>query len=315
MQIKKIVPILSTGMSPSHRPTDFGHFIGQDGIKKTLATAISSAFKQGRPVGHILFSGPSGYGKTTLAQLVAQGVNSQLHSVTAYAISKPAEMIAVLNGLQGGDVLFIDEIHRLKPAIEEMLYIAMEDCCIDMVMPDASAVKIPLQPFTLIGATTKMQLLSAPLKNRFIYKLHLTDYTSADVCKLIKQTLVQKGISLVDETLIKEISTYCTTTPREIVSTLIQLHDWMIVHAETLVLWKQQREAFLHDARLVSGGLSPLHQHYIAILSATEGRPVGIKTLSAKLGVDEQVIEHDLEPLLFKLGKIEKSSRGRYLTE
>ena len=151
------------------RPQSLNEFIGQDHITRIIKTAISSAKKNKHYLWHILLCGASGYGKTTLWSIIAKEYGKDFHIVTWYAINKPAEMISILTNLKEWDIIFIDEIHRLKPAIEELMYIAMEDFAIDMVMPDGWSVRIPLQPFTLIGATTKPEAIADPLKNRFIY--------------------------------------------------------------------------------------------------------------------------------------------------
>jgi Holliday junction DNA helicase RuvB len=168
-------------MSPHNqdtkRPQSFEEFIGQDHIKLILKTALQSAQASNKALGHCLFTGESGYGKTTLASIVANTMGTRVKHITAYAISKPSDMVSLLNTLDTHDILFIDEIHRLKSSIEEVLYIAMEDYAIDMLMPDGTHIRIPLRPFTLIGATTKPESLTPPLKNRFVYDIHFLPYT------------------------------------------------------------------------------------------------------------------------------------------
>lgn len=150
---------------------------------------MESARKREEHIGHLLFSGPSGYGKTSLAHLIAHEMNVNMKVITGYAISKPSDLVSLLNSLETNDILFIDEIHRLKPTLEEILYVAMEDRCIDMVLPEGGNLRIPLNPFTLIGATTKMESLSTPLKNRFVYKFHFMDYTAEEIKTIITRYL------------------------------------------------------------------------------------------------------------------------------
>ena len=160
----------------SHRPLSLWKFIGQEHIKSIIQTAMQSAQKSQHCLGHILLSWPSGYGKTTLAHITTHMMWVNFMHITAYAITKPADIISLLQKLQSNDILFIDEIHRIKSNLEEILYIAMEDFRIDIIMPDGTNLDIPVNPFTLIGATTKPEQLSTPLKNRFVYSFHLSDY-------------------------------------------------------------------------------------------------------------------------------------------
>lgn len=180
-------------------------------------------------MGHMLFSGPSGFGKTTMAHIISKQGNVSIKAVTGYAITKPSEIISILNTLETGDVLFIDEIHRLKPNIEEVLYIAMEDFVIDMVMPEGGNVRIPINPFTLIGATTKSESLSQPIKNRFVYQFHFMEYTPTEKEIIIKKYLKKYGI-MADDQLIKKMSEKVAAVPREIHNFCIKIRDYVITH-------------------------------------------------------------------------------------
>ncbi len=304
--------------SSTTRPIAFEDFVGQEQIKKLLKTAIWSSKTSGSALGHMLFSGESGYGKTTLAQLVAHQMGCGIKIITGYAITKPAEMVSMLNSLNTNDILFIDEIHRLKSNVEEVLYIAMEDYRIDMVMPDGGSISIPLQPFTLIGATTQMERLSTPLKNRCVYKFHFTNYSSEEQQAILKRYLTINAISLVGDdqmTLLADMCTHLTTVPREIANFCLQLKDYLIdlYGEDNLYLDTVRRQEFRTRSKLQKGGITPLHQHYLSILDEAAGNPVGLKTLAVKLGMNEQAVEDDIEPLLFKLNKIEKTAKGRTL--
>jgi holliday junction DNA helicase RuvB len=171
------------------RPLTLGEFIGQDHLKTILHTAIISAQASKKALGHSLFTGESGYGKTTLASIIASLMETRVKHITAYAINKPSDMVSLLNTLDTNDILFIDEIHRLRPSVEEVLYIAMEDYAIDMLMPDGTHIRLPLRPFTLIGATTKPESLSIPLKNRFIYDCHFLPYSPSEKEAIIERYL------------------------------------------------------------------------------------------------------------------------------
>ena len=295
------------------RPTWFEEFVGQESIKKVLDTAIQSAKQSTHTLWHILFSGPSWYGKTTLSTIVASTMEVPFKVVTGYALSKPAEMISLLNGLESGAVLFIDEIHRLRPNVEEVLYIAMEDYSIDMVMPDWTSVRLPLEPFTLIAATTKPETLSQPLKNRFLYSFHLEPYTYDDKVRIIKRYLDTQSIEA-SYTMIEHIEQYVSYTPREIASLAVQLRDYIIVHgAWSSVLSESIREGVQALYQRSEWGLSTLQQRYLEVLERAYPDPVWSKTLAATLNISQKAIEDDVEPLLFQNGRITKSSRGRAL--
>jgi Holliday junction DNA helicase RuvB len=310
MEIKKITTTQISESAGHKRPDTFDDFIGQQQIKKMLKTAIGSAKKREGNLGHTLFAGPSGFGKTTMAHLIAKQLGVGVKLVTAYAISKPSEIVSLLNSLEEGEVLFIDEIHRLKPTVEEVLYIAMEDFVIDMVMPEGGSVRIPINPFTLIGATTRPEMLSQPMKNRFVYSFHFMDYSFEEKQVIIERYLQQYQLSF-SPALLKEIAQKVDSVPREIHNLVIKLRDFFVNHGYeklTSEVW----EEFLAHAQLKEGGMTPLHQQYLDILAHYE-RPLGAKTISAQLGVSEKSLEEDIEPLLLKLGKIEKTPAGRVL--
>lgn len=300
----------------SLRPSSFAEFIGQNTIKRILQTAIQSAKQEKHTLGHLLLSGQSGYGKTTLAGIVAANCDVKLYTITAYAISKPAEMIGVLNQLQEWDILFIDEIHRLKPALEEMLYIAMEDYRIDMILPDGWSVKLPLRPFTLIWATTKPESLSAPLKNRFVYTFHLEPYSEHEKIRLLERYLTKHTISC-EDWVIQELAQYTTHTPREITTMSIQVRDYLSVHTTksewSLLFQSKDISGYLQYSQRKKWWITSIHERYLVILQEANGFPVGLKTLSTKLWMTQKSVEDEIEPLLFGLGKIEKTMRGRVL--
>lgn len=311
MEVKKISTETNDTVVAWHRPEDFDAFVGQEQIKEVLRTAISSAHKRDSQLGHILFSGPSGYGKTTLAHIVAKRMGKNFKAITGYAISKPAEIISILNTLETGDILFIDEIHRLKPNIEEVLYIAMEDFVIDVVMPEWDNMRIPIQPFTLIGATTKPENLSQPLKNRFVYHFHFMDYNVGEKRQTVEKYLLHHDIK-VDADIINDVCAKVDSVPREIYNYCIKIRDFVIAKEHGMLdahAWGH----FLEHSKIDDGGMTPLHQKYLAILEQYD-RPIGIKTIAAQLGVNEQAIEEDIEPLLMKLGKVEKTAGGRILS-
>ncbi|MBB1543235.1 MAG: AAA family ATPase [candidate division SR1 bacterium] len=311
MEIKRITTTSQTPSPASQRPTDFDTFIGQEPIKAVLKTAIESAKLRAGELGHILFSGSSGFGKTTLAGILSKQMGTSLKVVTGYALSKPSELVSVLNSLDTGDILFIDEIHRLKPTIEEVLYIAMEDFLIDMVMPEGGSIRLPINPFTLIGATTKPESLSQPMKNRFIYQFHFMDYTPEEKKKILSQYLAFYQVNY-QPSLLSEISKKVAPVPREIHNLAVKIRDYLISKKLT-ILTPQDRSDFLAHTQIQDGGMMPIHSKYLEILENAD-RPLGLKSLAIQLGVSEKTLEEDIEPLLLKLGKITKTTKGRILS-
>lgn len=293
------------------RPDTFDEFIGQEHIKGVVKTAIDSWKKRKWHMGHILFSGPSGFGKTTMAHIISKQWQVNIKAVTWYAITKPSEIISILNTLETWDILFIDEIHRLKPNIEEVLYIAMEDFVIDMVMPEGGNVRIPINPFTLIGATTKSESLSQPIKNRFVYNFHFMEYTPSEKETIIKKYLDKYEIKTSDE-IISKISAKVDAVPREIHNLCIKIRDFVITESHEKTLTDSLREHFLKHSKIDEGGMTPLHAKYLEILEKAD-RPIGVKAIAVQLWINEKAVEEDVEPLLLKLWKIEKSWAGRIL--
>lgn len=310
MEIKKISIQSNLNHWFSQRPEDFSNFVGQEPIKSVLKTAIESAKLRNWSLGHILFSGPSGFGKTTLAGIIAKQMQSNIKIVTGYALSKPSELVSVLNSLETGDILFIDEIHRLRPTIEEVLYIAMEDYVIDMVMPEGWNIRLPINPFTLIGATTKPESLSQPMKNRFIYHFHFMEYSQDEKERILEHYLAFYQVCYKAE-LLALFAQKVAPVPREIHNLVVKIRDFQ-VSKKIAILTQQDRENFLNHTQIDDGGMMPLHKKYLEILWSFD-RAVGVKTLAAQLGVSEKTLEEDIEPLLLKLGKIEKTSKGRVM--
>lgn len=315
MEVKKISTQKLIEIEKLFRPQNFEDFVWQEEIKKILKAAIKSAQKRQSPLGHILFSWESWYWKTSLAQIVSKIMWVNIRIVTWYAISKPAEIISILNSLQKDDILFIDEIHRLRANIEEILYIAMEDFAIDMVMPEWWNVRIPLNEFTLMWATTKLESLSTPLKNRFVYKFHFIDYDEQEKKLIIQRYLALQNIKF-NSWLLDKISQTVVSVPREINNFCIKLRDYLIskwAKENNLILDDEIWEEFRSWAVLEQGWLTYVHKKYLEILSDFEWWPVWLKTISLKLWLNEKAVEDDIEPLLLKLGLIDKTSRWREL--
>lgn len=313
MKIKKITTEKNVEVEKVNRPKNFDDFVWQEEIKKVLLAAIDSAKKREHTLGHILFSWESGFGKTTLSQIISHQMWVNIKIITWYAFSKPAEMISVLNSLSEWDILFIDEIHRLKPNLEEVLYTAMEDYAIDMIMPDWANIRVPLNKFTLVWATTKLESLTSPLKNRFVYKFHFVDYNDLEKRYIIERYLNLCGINY-SQSILEEISQNIISVPREISNFCIQLRDYLISKGiSDTTLDVDSWNSFKKWANLQLWGLNHIHQSYLRILKEMNGWPVWLKTISLKLWLNEKAVENDIEPLLLKLWLIEKWSKGRSL--
>ena len=310
MEIKKISLETTTSWTISHRPQSFAEFIWQAPIKSVLQTAIESAKLREAPLGHILFSGSSGFGKTTLATIISQQMNTNIKVVTGYALTKPSELVSLLNSLERWDILFIDEIHRIKPTLEEVLYIAMEDFVIDMLMPEWWSIRLPINPFTLVWATTKPESLSQPMKNRFIYHFHFMDYDLEEKKTILDRYLQHYQVNY-EPHLLEKFVQKVASVPREIHNLVIKIRDYLISR-QLPILTSKDREEFLKHSQIDDWGMMPIHKKYLDILADFD-RPVGVKTLAVQLGVSEKNLEEDIEPLLLKLGKIEKTTKGRSL--
>lgn len=310
MEIKKISLETANSWTISHRPQSFTEFIWQAPIKSVLQTAIESAKLREAPLGHILFSGSSGFGKTTLATIISQQMNTNIKVVTGYALTKPSELVSLLNSLESWDILFIDEIHRIKPALEEVLYIAMEDFVIDMLMPEWWSIRLPINPFTLVWATTKPESLSQPMKNRFIYHFHFMDYDLEEKKTILDRYLQHYQVNY-EPDLLEKFVQKVASVPREIHNLVIKIRDYLISR-QLPILTSKDREEFLKHSQIDDWGMMPIHKKYLDILADFD-RPVGVKTLAVQLGVSEKNLEEDIEPLLLKLGKIEKTTKGRSL--
>ena len=310
MEIKKISLETATSWTISHRPQSFTEFIWQTPIKSVLQTAIESAKLREAPLGHVLFSGSSGFGKTTLATIISQQMHTNIKVVTGYALTKPSELVSLLNSLESWDILFIDEIHRIKPTLEEVLYIAMEDFVIDMLMPEWWSIRLPINPFTLVWATTKPESLSQPMKNRFIYHFHFMDYDLEEKKTILDRYLQHYQVNY-EPHLLEKFVQKVASVPREIHNLVIKIRDYLISR-QLPILTSKDREEFLKHSQIDDWGMMPIHKKYLDILADFD-RPVGVKTLAVQLWVSEKNLEEDIEPLLLKLGKIEKTTKGRSL--
>lgn len=299
------------------RPTTWGEYIGQDQIKKSLRVHLDACRARGSTPEHMLFYGPPGLGKTTLSHLVASEIGTQMKSTSGPAIEKVGDLASILTNLNPGDILFIDEIHRLNKMIEEVLYPAMERGVLDIVIgkgPSARTLQLDIPPFTLIAATTRIALISAPLRSRFSGGTYRLDpYSNENMHQIIARTAGILEIPLTDEA-IDAIVIRSRATPRTANFITKRVMDYAQVHGGEYTM------DIVNAACTLLGidqmGLNPIDRSYLEILiNKFDGGPVGIKTLAGALDEDEGTIEDVIEPYLLRMGLIDKSARGRIATD
>ena len=300
----------------SLRPKRLAEFIGQKRVKESLDIAIRAAVGRSEPLDHLLFHGPPGLGKTTLAELIAREVGCNLHSTSGPALEKPGDLVGPLTNLRAGDILFIDEIHRCRPIIEEFLYPAMEDYKIDIRLsegPKAQTIIMPIEPFTLIGATTRYGLLTSPLRARFGLTLRLDFYPEAEIEEVVRRTSVVLDVAI-DPEAAKEISRRSRGTPRIAIRLLRRVRDYAQVKADGAITHTVACDALkLHEVDQF--GLDDLDVKILrTIIEKFDGGPVGIQAIAAALGEDSSTIEEAYEPFLVQTGLVQRTARGRAAT-
>lgn len=309
-------PIFTTSLDTALRPNHWDEYIGQKQIKANVRIAIDAAKKRGGMPEHILFYGPPGVGKTTLAHLVATTLESPLKNTSGVAIERAGDLAAILTNLEPNTVLFIDEIHRLSHKIEELLYPALESGHLDIILgkgPSARTIELSLPPFMLIGATTRVAELSDPLRSRFGGGIYQLDFYSDDDLKEILRRSAKLLKLSVPEEVINRIAARSRATPRVANALLKRVRDFSEVHEKdfSITLCDEACELFGIDAI----GLTKDDRRYLeTLLTSFRGGPSGVLALAAALHEDTDTIEHLYEPYLLRLGFIERSPRGRILT-
>jgi Holliday junction DNA helicase RuvB len=316
---ERVIEAIATGddvIEETIRPSKLKDFIGQDGLKETLSIAIEAAQKRHKPLDHILFSGPPGLGKTTLAHIIAHEMGTGIHSTSGPVLEKPGDLAAILTTLSRGDVLFIDEVHRLSAVVEEVLYPAMEDLAIDVMIgegPGARSIRLELEHFTLIGATTKIGLLGSPFRDRFGLISRLNLYSSGELAEVIRRSAGIMQVSITEEAA-REISGRSRGTPRIANRLLRRVGDFALVRGDGVIT----REVASHALTLLgidALGLDDLDRRILKVISEDfRGGPVGLKTIAISVGEESRTIEDVYEPYLIQVGFIKRTPQGRETT-
>ncbi len=298
------------------RPQVLADFTGQEAARANLKVFIESAKSRGEALDHVLFVGPPGLGKTTLAQIVARELGVNFRSTSGPVIAKAGDLAAQLTNLEPRDVLFIDEIHRLNPAVEEILYPAMEDFQLDLIIgagPAARSVKIDLAPFTLIGATTRAGLLTTPLRDRFGIPVRLNFYTVAELESIVRRGARVIGLELAEDGA-NEIAKRSRGTPRIAGRLLRRVRDFAVVEGARSVT-RAIADGALRLLEVDIIGLDQMDRRYLsAIAVGFGGGPVGVETIAAALSEPRDAIEEIIEPYLIQQGFVQRTPRGRLLT-
>ena len=298
------------------RPNSLEEFTGQGSLVANLKITIQAARERGEPLDHLLFCGPPGLGKTTLAWLLAREMESEIFVTSGPALASPKDLVGTLTRLGRGDILFVDEIHRLPRSVEEFLYSAMEDHAIDITIdqgPSARCLRLSLQPFTLVGATTREGMLAAPFRSRFGMVERLTPYPVHDLVSILHRASQSLGIGLAEEAA-TELAMRSRGTPRIALRLLRRIRDRAQVSGETRINLPRAQEG-LQALGIDGFGLERLDRELLEALITRGGGPVGLKTLAAAIGENVETIETVYEPFLLRLGFLSRTPRGRVATQ
>ena len=300
------------------RPLTLDEFVGQTQLKENLSVSITAAKNRGESLDHILFYGPPGLGKTTLAQIVAREMGVNIRVTSGPAIEKPGDLAAILTSLSQGDILFIDEIHRLSRQVEEVLYPALEDFSLDIIIgkgPAARSIRIDLKPFTLIGATTRSGMISSPMRDRFGMLLKLDMYSPEDLAKIVTRSAGILDLPITDPDGPLEIAKRSRGTPRIANRLLKRVRDYSQVMGDGRIN-RETVDMTLDKMGIDELGLDGLDRRLLrAVITSYGGGPVGLETIAAMLGEDAGTLEDVCEPYLMQIGFLTRTPRGRCVTQ
>jgi len=301
---------------PVLRPQSLQDYVGQTNAVKTLSIFIEAVKNKGYASEHILLYGPPGIGKTTLANIIAHELKGEIKVTSGPVIQKTGDLAAILTNLKDNDILFIDEIHRLPKAVEEMLYPVMEDYALDIIIgkgPSARTVRLPVPRITIVGATTRLALLSAPLRDRFGLILRLDYYTAKDMEHIITRSAALLGLDMKAD-VAKEIVMRARRTPRLANRILKRAHDLMVVE-KSQSIERSVLDRLFELLELDEFGLSDIDRQYLlTVADKFQNKPVGIETISQAMAEDKQTVEEFIEPYLLQIGFLNKTPRGRIIT-
>lgn len=318
-QPRPIAPAEQAGDTQDNtlRPLSLGEFIGQKSLRENLSVALNASNKRGDALDHVLFYGPPGLGKTTLAQIVARELGVGFRATSGPMLTKAGDLAAILTNLQPRDVLFIDEIHRMNANVEEVLYPAMEDFQLDLVIgegPTARSVRIDLPPFTLVSATTRAGLVSRPLRDRFGIPLQMEFYTQDELVQVVTRGAEKMNLSITPDGA-DEIAKRSRGTPRVAMRLLRRVRDVADIQ-NTTTITPQIADTALQMLNIDAQGLDTLDRKYMHIMAQNYGGgPVGIDTMAAALASERDVLEDVIEPFLLQQGLVQRTPRGRTLSQ
>ncbi|EZH67984.1 ATP-dependent DNA helicase RuvB [Bacillaceae bacterium JMAK1] len=299
------------------RPLSFADYIGQDQVKKNLQVFIQAAKLREESLDHVLLYGPPGLGKTTLATIIAHEMGVNIRTTSGPAIDRPGDLAAILTTLEPGDVLFIDEIHRLNRSVEEVLYPAMEDFCLDIVIgkgTEAKSMRLDLPPFTLVGATTRAGMLSAPLRDRFGVLSRLEYYSLEELASIVLRSSKLLSLEMKEQAAL-EIARRSRATPRIANRLLRRVRDFAQVSDSGTSVNHEETERALEQLQVDRLGLDPNDVRLLSmIVQKFKGGPVGLETMAAMVGEESETIEDVYEPYLLQIGFLQRTPRGRLVT-